>query len=142
MRTLVRWIAIIGASGTFFCIGIAFLASRKIALAYQEISRNLLGIADGDFATPMDFTTDNASLEVYEVSHTMARMKDGLSDMIVGIRQSVQEIQTQSEELLDTALSAEEGSSNISESSSQVAVGIESQTVDLVDISQIVEEFS
>lgn len=71
----------------------------------------------------------------------MQKMRENLSSMIVDIRDSISKIQAQSAELVQIALKVEEDSVHISETFSQVATGIESQTLDLVDISGVVDKF-
>lgn len=138
---MVLYTVLIGLIGSILGSILIYFTVRKVANTFGLLGRNITIMASGDFQTPLDTKVGIKSSETQSVMEMMQKMRENLSSMIVDIRDSISKIQAQSAELVQIALKVKEDSVHISETSSQVATGIESQTLDLVDISAVVDQF-
>lgn len=138
---LIKYLSILCFVCLLVCVSNILVIVTKIATLFEQISHNLKMVAARDFVSPMVMKATLRTKESTEAMQAIVQMKSELAHTIQGIRDNINEAQEQSQELVEIALTLEEGSTQISESAGQVANGIQSQTVDLVDISQIAELF-
>jgi len=141
MKKMTSMTVAVGIGGDIMGIIAFIIIVNKIAHTFSLISKNMRLIESGDFKTPLETDVRIKAVETYEAVDRMQQMRAGLTGMIQDIRESMAQIHGQSEELLQIAHQVEEDSKRISDSSNHSAQGINNQTMDLVDISKVVDEF-
>lgn len=120
---------------------IVLLISRWIGRNITQLTGYLSIFANGDMSQKVDDKLLSGKDEIGAAAREMELMRKDLSTVITSIKGSVAHMTEQSQDLNEYSQIMQTGSLNISESTNQMAEGVEGQSQDLVDIAQITESF-
>lgn len=126
----------------FIGIFIIYLISNTITKALKITSEHLSMLAKGDLTQNVSTRYLKLKDEIGEMTMSMKVMQQSLKEMIIKIKDNSLNINNQSESLSSVSEEIASSSQNVTESISQIAEGTGNQSTELVNITEIFEEFN
>lgn len=137
-------ISVAVSSVLFLLIGlsIVYVISESISKGLKSTSIHLGLLAKGDLSKEVPSKYLNLKDEVGEMTNSMKIMQQSLRKMINGIKDSSSNINIQSENLSAVSEEISSSSQNVAEAINQIAGGTSSQSEDLINVTEVLNEFS
>lgn len=137
-------ISVIGSSIAFILIGfgIIYLIAINITKGIKSTVKHLELLSEGNLSEEIPFKYLNSDDEVGHMTNAMKKMQDSLGQMIKKIKENSSNITIQSENLASVSEEIANVSQNVTEAIGEIAKGTSSQSEDLRNITDILNEFS
>lgn len=137
-------VSIIVSSTLFILIGfgIVYMIANSISKGIKSTSKHLNLLAKGNLCEEVSSKYLNSKDELGEMTNSMKIMQDSLREMINKIKENSSNINMQSENLSSVAEEISSASQNVAESINEIAQGTGSQSEDLINVTEILDEFS
>jgi methyl-accepting chemotaxis protein len=128
----------------FILIGfaIAYIIANNISKGIKLTSKHLGLLAEGNLCEDVSPKYLNLKDEVGDMTNSMKMMQESLRGMIGRIKENSSNINTQSENLASVAEEISSSSQNVTEAITQIAQGTSSQSQDLINVTDILNDFS
>ncbi|WP_029451213.1 methyl-accepting chemotaxis protein [Clostridium algidicarnis] len=123
-------------------IGVVYVISERISKGIRSTSKHLDLLAKGDLCEEVSPKYLKLQDEVGDMTNSMKIMQESLRKMINGIKDSSSNINMQSENLSAVAEEISSSSQNVAEAINQIAEGTSSQSEELINVTDILDEFS
>lgn len=117
---------------------ISYFVIKIIKISAKEMNDTLKILATGDFTVNLETDSNN---EFGIMKSTLSQMIKDVSNMIKNVKENSEIINTQSENLSNTSVEMSALSENVTNSIQDVAQGTNSQSEDLVQITNILNTF-
>jgi len=137
-------ISIIVSAIIFLLIGfgIVYMIASSISKGIKSTSKHLNLLAKGDLSREVSPEYLKLKDEVGEMTNSMKAMQQWLRQMVNTIKENSTNINMQSENLSSAAKEISSASENVAEAINQVAEGTGAQSEDLINVTDIANEFS
>ncbi|MBU3227734.1 methyl-accepting chemotaxis protein [Clostridium algidicarnis] len=137
-------ISIMIASILFLLIGllIVYIISESVSKGIKSTSEHLKLLSHGDLSNEVSPKYLNIKDEVGEIANSMKTTQDSLIRMVSKIKDGSSEINVQTENLSAVAEEISVSSQNVAEAINQIAEGTSSQSEELINVTDILNEFS
>lgn len=137
-------VSVIGGSILFLLIGfgIAYIIAINISKGIKATSKHLELLAEGNLCAEVSPKYLQLKDEVGDMTNSMKVMQESLRGMIGRIKENSSNIDMQSENLSSVADEIATSSQNVTEAITQVAQGTSSQSEDLINVTDILNDFS
>ncbi|MBU3196671.1 methyl-accepting chemotaxis protein [Clostridium algidicarnis] len=137
-------ISIMVASILFLLIGllIVYIISESVSKGIKSTSEHLKLLSHGDLSNEVSPKYLNIKDEVGEIANSMKTTQDSLIRMVSKIKDGSSEINVQTENLSAVAEEISVSSQNVAEAINQIAEGTSSQSEELINVTDILNEFS
>ncbi|AGX44689.1 methyl-accepting chemotaxis protein [Clostridium saccharobutylicum] len=128
----------------FILIGLAtiYIIANKLSKSLKSTSSHLALLAEGNLCKEVSKEHLKLNDEVGEMTNSMKVMQESLGRMIKKIKESSSNINDQSENLSSISEEIASASQNVTEAISEVAEGTGNQSEQLIQITEILSEFS
>ncbi|SUY48089.1 methyl-accepting chemotaxis protein McpB [Clostridium putrefaciens] len=123
-------------------LSMVYVISESISKGIKSTSIHLDLLAKGDLSKDVPSKYLNLEDEVGAMTYSMKVMQQSLKNMINGIKDSSSNINIQSENLSAVAEEISSSSQNVAEAINQIAGGTSSQSEDLINVTEVLNEFS
>ncbi|MBU3219492.1 methyl-accepting chemotaxis protein [Clostridium algidicarnis] len=132
------------ASIIFLLIGllIVYIISESVSKGIRSTSEHLKLLSHGDLSNEVSPKYLNIKDEVGEIANSMKTTQDSLIRMVSKIKDGSSEINVQTENLSAVAEEISSSSQNVAEAINQIAEGTSSQSEELINVTDILNEFS
>lgn len=142
LNSLKVWVCI--SSILFILIGliVAYIISLNLSNGIKWTSNHLKLLSNGVFCEEISPKYIKMKDEIGGMTRSMKLMQDSLRGMINSIKQNSTTINEQSESLSAVAEEICSSTQNVSEAINDIAEGTSSQSEDLINVKQIIDEFS
>jgi methyl-accepting chemotaxis protein len=137
-------ISVILSSIVFILIGfsIVYIIANNIAKGIKSTSKHLELLAEGNLGVEISEKYINQNDEVGQMTNSMKLMQESLRKMIRKIKENSSNINNQSENLSSVSEEIANVSQNVTEAISDIAKGTSNQSEELINITEILDEFS
>ncbi len=137
-------ISVMVSSILFILIGLAiiYMIANNISKGIKATSKHLELLAEGNLCEEVSPKYLNLKDEVGDMTNSMKVMQESLGKMIIRIKENSSNINMQSENLSSVSEEIANVSQNVTEAITEVAKGTSSQSEDLINITDILDEFS
>ncbi|GKX67662.1 methyl-accepting chemotaxis protein [Inconstantimicrobium mannanitabidum] len=137
-------ISVVGFSILFILIGFAvvYIISNNISKGIKSTSKHLGLLAEGNLCAEVSPKYLQLKDEVGEMTNSMKVMQESLKGMINRIKQNSENINMQSENLSSVSEEIASSSQNVTEAINEIAQGTSSQSEDLMNVTEILNDFS
>ncbi|WP_032120495.1 methyl-accepting chemotaxis protein [Clostridium amazonitimonense] len=137
-------LSVLVSSILFLLVGLimVYIISEGISKGIKSTSKHLELLADGDLCKEVSPKYLKLKDEVGEMTNSMKIMQDSLRNMINGIKEVSSNINMQSENLSSVSEEIASSSQNVAEVINEIAKGTGSQSEDLINITEILDDFS
>ncbi|MBU5591874.1 methyl-accepting chemotaxis protein [Clostridium sp. MSJ-4] len=137
-------LSVLVSSILFLLVGLimVYIISEGISKGIKSTSKHLELLADGDLCKEVSPKYLKLKDEVGEMTNSMKVMQDSLRNMINGIKEVSSNINMQSENLSSVSEEIASSSQNVAEVINEIARGTGSQSEDLINITEILDDFS
>jgi methyl-accepting chemotaxis protein len=131
-------------SALFMLIGlvIVYIISNSISKGIKSTSKHLGLLAEGNLCEDVSTKYLQFKDEVGDMTHSMKVMQEALRGMISRIKENSENIDVQAESLSSVADEIASSSQNVTESIGEVANGTRSQSEELINVTDILNNFS
>lgn len=137
-------ISVILSSILFLLIGVAivYIIANSISKGIKSTSKHLELLAEGNLCEEVSPKYLKLKDEVGDMTNSMKVMQESLGKMIRKIKENSSNINMQSENLSSVSEEIANVSQNVTEAISEIAKGTSTQSEDLINITDILNEFS
>ncbi len=137
-------VSVILASIIFLAIGIIviYIISKGISDPIERTSKHLERLAKGDLSFEVSSKYINNKDEIGQMASAITEMKTSLSSMILSIKESSSSIESQSQNLSSVSEEMSSASQNIALAINDMAQGTNTQSEDLLDATELLDNFS
>ncbi|MBB6697118.1 methyl-accepting chemotaxis protein [Clostridium algidicarnis] len=137
-------ISIMVASILFLLIGllIVYIISESVSKGIKSTSEHLKLLSHGDLSNEVSPKYLNIKDEVGEIANSMKTTQDSLIKMVSKIKEDSSKINVQSENLSSVTEEIASSTQNVAEAINQIAEGTSSQSEELINVTDILDEFS
>jgi len=137
-------ISIIISSLLFLLIGFAivYIIANTISKGIKSTSKHLDLLAKGNLCEEVSPKYLNSKDEIGEMTNAMKTMQQSLRQMINRIKDNSSNINLQSANLSSVATEISSSSENVAEAINEIAQGTGTQSEDLINVTDILNEFS
>ena len=137
-------VSVIGFSILFILIGIVlvYIIANRISRGIKSTSKHLGLLAEGNLCEEVSPKYLELKDEVGEMTNSMKVMQESLKGMIIRIKGNSENINMQSDNLSSVSEEIASSSQNVTEAINDIAKGTSSQSEDLVDVAEILNDFS
>ncbi|MBU3204408.1 methyl-accepting chemotaxis protein [Clostridium algidicarnis] len=137
-------ISIMVASILFLLIGllIVYIISESVSKGIKSTSEHLKLLSHGDLSNEVSPRYLNIKDEVGEIANSMKTTQDSLIKMVSKIKEDSSKINVQSENLSSVTEEIASSTQNVAEAINQIAEGTSSQSEELINVTDILDEFS
>ncbi len=123
-------------------LGIIYIISNSISKGIKSTSKHLELLAEGNLCEEVSTKYLNSKDEIGVMTNAMKSMQESLGTMIKKIKENSSNINLQSENLASISEEIANVSQNVAEAISEVAKGTSNQSEELINITDILDEFS
>jgi len=137
-------VSLVLAAIVFLAIGITFIyiISKGISDPIERTSQHLGRLAEGDLSFEVSSKYINNQDEIGQMARAITEMKTSLSSMILSIKESSSSIESQSQNLSSVSEEMSSVSQNIALAINDMAQGTNTQSDDLLEATQLLDNFS
>ncbi len=137
-------ISVMVSSILFLLIGFAmvYIVANNISKGIKSTSDHLELLAEGNLCEDVSPKYLKLKDEVGDMTHSMKVMQESLREMIRRIKENSSNINMQSGNLSSAAGEISSSSQNVTEAISEIAQGTSTQSEDLINVADILNEFS
>jgi len=122
--------------------GLVYIISTSISNGIKSTSKHLELLADGNLLEEVSPKALKLKDEIGDMTNSMKTMQDSLRGMINGIKGNSTNINMQSENLSAVAEEISSSTQNVAEAINEIAKGTSSQADDLINVTEILNDFS
>ncbi|PRR83638.1 methyl-accepting chemotaxis protein [Clostridium vincentii] len=122
--------------------GVVYIISTSISKGIKSTSKHLELLAEGDLCEEVSPKSLKLKDEIGDMTNSMKVMQDSLRGMINGIKGNSSNINIQSENLSAVAEEISSSTQNVAEAINEIAKGTSSQADDLINVTEILNDFS
>ena len=122
--------------------GLVYFIANSISKGIKSTSKHLELLANGNLCEEISPKYLNLKDEVGDMTNSMQIMQNSLRQMIGRIKENSSNINTQSGNLSSIAEEISSSSQNVAEAIGDVAEGTTTQSEDLINVTEILNEFS
>ncbi|MDR3598198.1 methyl-accepting chemotaxis protein [Clostridium sp.] len=123
-------------------LGMTYIIANSISKGIKSTSKHLELLAEGNLCEEVSPKYLKLKDEVGDMTNSMKIMQESLGKMIKKIKENSSNINMQSENLSSVSEEIASVSQNVTEAISEIAKGTSAQSEDLVNITDILNEFS
>lgn len=123
-------------------LGIIYIISNSISKGIKSTSKHMELLAEGNLCEEVSTRYLNSKDEIGAMTNAMKSMQESLGIMIKKIKENSSNINSQSENLASISEEIASVSHNVAEAISEVAKGTSNQSEELINITDILDEFS
>lgn len=123
-------------------IGIIYVISTSISKGIKSTSKHLELLAEGNLCEEVSPKSLKLKDEIGDMTNSMKVMQDSLRGMINGIKGNSSNINMHSESLSAVAEEISSSTQNVTEAINEIARGTSSQAEDLINVTEILNDFS
>lgn len=122
--------------------GLVYLIATSISNGIKSTSKHLELLAQGDLCQEVSPKSLKLKDEIGDMTNSMKAMQDSLRGMITSIKGNSSNINMQSENLSAVAEEISSATQNVAEAINEIAKGTGSQADDLINVTEILNDFS
>ncbi|OOM78291.1 methyl-accepting chemotaxis protein [Clostridium sp. BL-8] len=137
-------LSVLGSSMVFILLGlgIIYIISNKIANGIKSTAKHLGLLAEGNLCEEIPDKYLKGKDEIGTMTNAMKSMQESLGTMIKKIKENSSNINVKSENLAAISEEIASVSQNVAQAITEVAKGTSNQSQDLINITDILDEFS